>query len=294
MAVLAALTVALGACGGRSENDVQAERATFVRKADAICDKAIAALARGEQPRNATTLDTRLQRDQKTLRFAVSDLHGLRKALGDSASPQIKAFDRQADVVLDTAHPIARHVRRIESSRARRGAEHLRRAYAGLYQAARKAKLRRCGRGGNRAADQILFTVYRSEYTTVNSSVNQRFGSLDQRPKSFEAYRRYLRGTVKLLDNLRKRMGRLAPPKILRRRHRLLLRRTTRTLVSTRRLLALVNRGQAAAVAGGGQALALRVVREGRLASAADRSISRILRPPGSRRRTPSPGTDRT
>ena len=87
-------------------------------------------------------------------------------------------------------------------------------------------------------------------------------------------------------------MGRLAPPKkVLRRRHRL-LRRTTQALGSARRLLAIANRGQAAVATGGARSLALRVVRQADLADAVDRSIRRVLRSPGSRRRTPSPDTN--
>jgi len=294
VAVLAAATVVLGACGGKSAQDVRAERATFVREADEICDKATDALARGEQPRDYTTLGTRLQRDQKTLRTAVSDLHGLRGELGDSASAQIEAFDRQTDAVLATAKPLAEHIELADSSAARHGAERLRRAYDGLYDAARKAKLRHCGRGGNRAADTVLFTIYRSEYVTVNSDVGLRQRFLDKDPKTFEAKRRYLRRSLTLLVNYRKRIGRLAPPKVLRRSHRLLLRRLSGALRNARQLLAIANRGQAAVATGYAQSLALRVVRQGDLADAADRSIRRILRSPGSRRRTPSPGTDST
>ena len=291
--MLVAAGVALGACGGKSAEDVRAERASFVRKADAVCEKAIADLARGEQPRDYTTLGTRLQRDDKTLRTAVSDLHGLRRKLGDSASPQIKAFDRQADAVLATAKPIGQHAELADASAARRSAEQLRRAYDRLYDAAGKAKLRRCGRGGNRAADTVLFTIYRSEYATVNSDVNLRLRFLDKDPQSFEAFRRYLRRSLRLVVNYRKRMGRLAPPKVVRRGHRLLLRRTSRALGSARRLLAIANRGQAAIATGGAQSLALRVARQADLADAADRSIRRVLRSPGSPRQTPpSPDTN--
>jgi hypothetical protein len=297
MPVLAAVTITLGlgACGGKSDEDVRTERATFVRKADAICDKAIDALARGQQPRTYETLNTRLQRDQKTLRSAVSDLHGLRSELGDSASAQIKAFDHRADAVVDTAQPLAEQAELADSSAARRGAERLRRAYAGLYDAAGKARLRRCGRGGNRAADTILFTVYRSEYITVNSDINLRLGFQRSEPKTFDAYRRYLRATVKVIVNYRRRIGRLAPPKALRRSHRLLLSRTTRALGGLRRLMAITNGGQAAIVTAGAQALALRVVHQGELVSSAERVIHRILRAPGSPRRPPSSGrTDST
>jgi hypothetical protein len=291
--VVLAAGVSFGACGGKSAEDVRAERASFVRKADPVCEKASADLARGEQPRNYTTLGARLQRDQKTLRTAVSDLHGLHKELGDSVSPQIVAFDRRADGVLAAAKPIGEHIELADSSAARRSAERLRRAYAELYDAAGKARLRQCGRGGNRAADTVLFTVYRSEYIIVNSDVNLRLRFLDEDPQSFEAFRRNLRRSLKLVVNYRKRMGRLAPPKkVQRRRHRLLLRRTTQALGSARRLLAIANRGQAAVATGGARSLALRVVRQADLADAVDRSIRRVLRSPGSRRRTPSPDTN--
>lgn len=290
--VLAAAGVALGACGGQSAEDVRAERASFVREADAVCEKAIADLSRGGQPRSFIALGVRLVRDEKTLRAAAADLHRLRDELGDSASRQIVVFDGRVDGVLAVTRGIGDDAELADAGASRRSAERLRRAYDGLYRAAGKAKLRHCGRGGNRAADRVLFPVYRDEYITVNSDVSLRLRFLDDNPRSFEAYRRYLRRSVRLVANYRKRMGRLAPPRVLRRGHRLLLRRTSRALGSARRLLAIVNRGQAAVPGSGAQVLALRVARQGKLADAADRSIRRNLRSPGTRRRTPSPDTN--
>jgi hypothetical protein len=289
--VLAASAMAFSACGGPSAAEVRDQRADFVRDADAICDTAIHDLAPGSLPRSYESLRNRMTRDAATLKASAEDLHRRRDKLGDSATPQIIAFDDRIDAVPTATARISQDAELQDAGGTRRSARRLRDAYDALYRAAGKASLRRCGRGGNRSADLALFTVYRDEYVTVDTDVILR---LDRRPqnqaKDFESFHRYLRSGLRVFANYRRRIARLAPPKILRRSHRLLVRRATRALHTGRRLLALLDRGQIAAINGGGRALLLTLIREADSSDAAERAVKRILRTPGSRRSEPSAG----
>ncbi|MDQ3677413.1 MAG: hypothetical protein M3401_11525 [Actinomycetota bacterium] len=285
--VLAAAAVAVGACGGPSDEEVRDERANFVREADALCDATIDKLARGAQPSTYRALTERMKRDEKTLRSANADLHELREKLGDSASKQVVAFDRRLDAVHASTRRIGHNAERRDARGTRRSATRLRTSYDALYRAAGAAKLRRCGRGGNKAADLALFTVYRDEFLTVTADVNLRLRGLQDNPQTPEAFRRYLHRSLPLVGSYRGRMGHLSPPQALRRSHRLLLRRTTRAVGTARRLLRMLDRGQ---LGGGVQLVAVRLGHQARLLDAADRAIRRILSTPGGRRAVPGPG----
>lgn len=279
--LLAVAAMAIGGCGGPSEEEKRDDRAAYVRDADKVCDTAIDKLAAGSQPRTYESLKDRVTRDEKTLGTAGDDLHELRDKLGDSASSEIKTFDERVDAVQTAMRRIADDADLRDATGTRRSAKRLRKSYDALYRAAGKVKLRRCGRGGNRAADVALFTVYRDEFFTATVDVNIALRGLRDNPQTPEAYRRYLHRSVPIVATWRRRVGRLSPPQVLRRSHRLLLRRTTRALGSARQLLKLLNRGQ---LGPGAQLVALRLVRQADALDAAERVVRRILRVPGGSR----------
>ncbi|MDX6689913.1 MAG: hypothetical protein QOG15_1370 [Solirubrobacteraceae bacterium] len=288
-----ALALVVVSCGGPSQAQTRDRRAAFVRDADEVCDAAFAKLAGGSQPRSYEALRDRMNRDAAALTSSGKDLHHLRDKLGDSASPQISAFDDRLDAVPTATARISQDAELHDAGATRHSARRLREAYDALYRAAGKATLRRCGRGGNRAADLALFTVYRDEYVTVHADAILRLERRQGGVQNFDAFHRYLRSGLRVFANYRRRLARLAPPKVLRHSHRLLLRRSTRALRTGHRLLALLDRGQIAAINGGGRALLLALIHQANRSDAAEASIRRILGFPRGHRSSPPPqGTD--
>lgn len=271
-----AVAVVVGSCGGPSDAEQRDKRATYVRAADKICDGALDKVRAGDSPRSYPALERRMKRDAKTLRGQAAELHGLHEKLGDAASDEIDAFDAHLDAVVSVTRRIGDDAELYDAGAARRSSGRLRDAYDALYRAGQKAKLRRCGRGGNRAADLPLFTVYRDQYSSANVETILRLGR-ERSVQDFAAYRQRIRRTVHTLSSYRKRLVRLAPPMTLERSNRLLTRRVRLMVNAAKRLLKLLNRGPAAALNGGAELALSRFVRQADLASVAARKIDRAL-----------------
>lgn len=227
-AALALLSVAVvvAGCGALSAEEKRAKRADYVRKADAACATLLTQLNSVHQERSFVSLATYLESSEKTVGDTAKRLHDLHGKLGDAKSAQIDAFDHRIDparAATKALHaivtPLVLHASARQAHAISVAAERTRRAYDGLYRAARRVKLRSCGRGGNRLADNALYAPYRDRVFAVFAEATR-----GRRRVNLNGNRTHDRASV--VHDVRgrlaafRRVSRLDPPSTLRRAHR--------------------------------------------------------------------------
>jgi hypothetical protein len=256
----------LSGCGALSAEEKRAKRADYVRKADTACATLLTQLNSVHNERSFVSLTAYAEGSDKAFADTAKRLHDLRGKLGDAKSAQIEAFDHRIDptraatkALHATLKSLVLHVSVTQAHAISVAAERARRAFDKLYRAARSAKLRSCGRGGNRLADNALYAPYRDRVFTVLSTEYRGDRKVVIRGNRERDRAALVRNVRVGIDGLR-RMKRLNPPSELRRAHRRYIRaasagvrikRVENTLLAAqlpdyRRVVSLIDRVNAA------------------------------------------------
>lgn len=230
-AALAALLTGCG--GGPSAEQRRADRAEYVRAADAICEKANREVAADNaRPKSVPDLEYSVTESRRSLRSAAVRLHDLRGDLGESSSPPIDAFDRAIDPFLTSLGPLAS----ARDDRARRrAAARLRRRGDALYRAATAARLDRCGRGANAIAERAVFLDYRWAYIRKDDATLKRIAAVDTSGTGEAFFAGYREVSHAARDQYHA-TGRMTPPRKLRELHQA-VRRSLNRFLTTRELV---------------------------------------------------------
>jgi hypothetical protein len=234
------LSVIVAGCGGPSEERARADQARYARQSNAICreERAQARLAVSETtPTIYITLKVYANAARDGLKRAAAKLHGLRARLGDAGSAQIDAFDRALDPFVTSIGALAT----VEHGEpTRQAAERIRRRGDTLFDAAQAAKVTGCGRGGNAIADRAELVVYVAAYDRLQDSADARLLRSHRRFKrsaaGSEGQEIASAGITRGLGVLYRGMGRLDPPRQIRRYHQA-YRRALRAVLDTRKQL---------------------------------------------------------
>jgi hypothetical protein len=249
--VLAALAVApllaIAGCGAPSAEERRAKRADYVRDAEAACVTMSKELSSIRDPQSFVALGSYITSGEKAVGDGAKRLHDLRGTLGDSATPEIKAFDGRIDPARDAIKPVSASVEstvlHASAKQARAigaAAERARRAFDGLYQAGRTAKLDSCGRGGNRLADNALYTPYRDRMLAVlNAAARGRRGRIVINGNRGHDRRAVVQDLRREIPRLR-RLRRLNAPLKLRVAHRRYVRADAEQVRQKQRMNALL------------------------------------------------------
>ena len=238
---LLSVAVVVAGCGALSAEEKRAKRADYAHSADTACAVLLGDLNSSRKPFGYLSLKSYLVRSDRSAGEAAKRLHDLRGKLGDAKSAQIEAFDRDIDpartattALHAAANPVVLHASAKQAQAISVASKHARRAYDRLYRAARAAKLRSCGRGGNRLADNALFTSYNDRMTAVLTTgyrADRKVVFRGNRDRDRNALVRNLRIAIASL----RRVKRLDPPADLRRVHRRYVRAAATVLRLERR-----------------------------------------------------------
>lgn len=221
-------------CGGSpSAEQRRADRAAFVRAADAVCEKANREFADDNpRPKYRKALEQSVTQSRASLQAAAVRLHDLLGDLGDSSTSRIDAFDRAIDPFVTSLGSLATA---FDTAERRRAAIRVRRRGNTLYQAAQAAKLDRCGRGGNTITERAMFFDYREAYMLVDDATLKQIAGIDTsstRSAFFTGHRAVTRAARRQY----RATGDMKPPRELRRLHQA-VRRSLNAVLKTRALL---------------------------------------------------------
>jgi hypothetical protein len=232
---------ALVGCGGSERID----RAQYLHQADASCAATQTRALAGGQPLSLDALGRRLDASHAALRDGARGLHELRERLGDPVPAAIARFDRRVNSVVAAMRTLAADAELGDGAAVRKHAERLRTRAASLYEAARAAGLKVCGRGGNRAADRALFVAYRTQYLVHRDYMELNNGLIQRELEGRAGAAAFTRAFGELMQRLgwfRDDLADLAPPRELVAAHRAVQRRTSATLRSGRAVRAAIPR----------------------------------------------------
>lgn len=226
MAFVAAVVVTLLAgCGGASEGEKRADRARYVAAADGFCVEANRAIAQHTRyVRDLSDFTEAARPSGEVLQATAKDLHAERDKLGDSADKKVERFDDALDPFVSA---VVRFAAAKDDKAIKAGAPRVRRRGDALYRAAQAADLKSCGRGGNLIADRGIEAVYVLAYRPLYVETRYRLDRLSRAlnrtapgPQRVAAASRIIRVWRAHYRSL----GRLEPPRALRRIHRTLRR----------------------------------------------------------------------
>jgi len=237
VAVLAAVAVMLLAgCGGASDGEKRADRARYVTAADGFCAEANRAIAQHDRYIEDFDDFTSAARPWgEVMEATAADLHAARAKLGDSADAKVKLFDAAIDPYVSA---VVRFARSAEEAVPRAG-RRVRRSGDALYRAAQAAGLKNCGRGGNLIAERGTHAVYvlafRDIYFDTQFRV-KRLGRAFDRAAPGPPLVAAARLITQAWRAEHRALGRLEPPRALRRLHQA-KRRLDLAIVNTREVL---------------------------------------------------------
>lgn len=238
MAFVAAVAVTLLAgCGGASEGEKRADRARYVAAADGFCVEANRAIAQHNRyVEDLSDFNEAVRPSGEVLQATAKDLHAERDKLGDSADEKVKRFDGAIDPFVSA---VVRFAAAKDEKAIKAGAPRVRRRGDALYRAAQAADLKACGRGGNLIADRGIMAIYVLAYRPIYMDTQYRVDRLSR------AFNRTAPGPQRVAAASRitrvwraqyRSLGRLEPPRALRRVHRT-LRRVGNKLLTAREVL---------------------------------------------------------
>lgn len=238
MALVAAVAVTLLAgCGGASEGEKRADRARYVTAADGFCVEANRAIAQHNRyVADLGDFTASVRPSGEVLQATATDLHASRDKLGDAADAKIERFDGAIDPY---ASAVVRFAAAKDDEAIKDAAARVRRRGDALYRAAQAAGLKSCGRGGNLIADRgitaIYVLAYRSIYMRTQYRVDRLSRAFNQTAPGPQRVAAASRITRVWREQYRS-LGRLEPPRALRRVHQT-LRRVDNELLTAREVL---------------------------------------------------------
>ena len=236
LVILALAASALIGCGSSHSATRDISVASYLRNADAVCEKANRSARRDKQhPKSFAALSVSVLDTRTTLEAATKRLHRLRSQLEGGAPERIDRFDQALGPYLQSMDRLEQPTIREERVRA---AARLRRRGAALFAAAQAAGLRQCGRGGNAIADRAVFLDYRDDFYRIDDRQSQRVQSFArQHPnRSVGLTRQEFRRVTRIFREQLDATGRLMPPRKLRHLHQA-YRRILRRALKTRELV---------------------------------------------------------
>ncbi len=235
--VAAVAVTLLAGCGGASDGQKRTERARYVTAADGLCVEANRAIAQHDRyVADLGDFAEAVRPSGEVLQATATDLHAERDKLGDSADAKIERFDRAIDPY---ASAVVRFAAAKDEKAIEDAAPRVRRRGDVLYRAARAADLESCGRGGNLIADRGITAIYVLAYRNIHMRTQYRvdrlrraFDGTSPGPQRVAAASRITRVWRARYRSL----GRLEPPRALRRVHQT-LRRVENELLTAREVL---------------------------------------------------------
>ena len=190
------------------------DRAAFVRAADAVCEKANREVADDNpRPKYRKALEQSVTESRASLQAAAVSVHDLLGDLGDSSTSRIDAFDRAIDPFVTSLGSLATA---FDTGQRQRAATRLRRHGNALYQAARAAKLDRCGRGGNTIAERATFLDYREAHILVDDATLKQIAGTDTSSTRAAVFVGH-RAVTRAARRQHRATGDMKPPRELRR-----------------------------------------------------------------------------